>query len=119
LATIADLEAAMNERVGGGSIARFLGAGAGIGGDGDTEVAMVDASPRAHLPIGVPQLLAHAIQDDVVPLSQTTDYAAAADTAGDDVTVVEFPAGGHFDLIDPATTAWAAVAAEMQTRLSV
>lgn len=118
LATIADLEAAMNERVGGGSIARFLGAGAGIGGDGDTEVAMVDASPRAHLPIGVPQLLAHATQDDVVPLSQTTDYAAAADAAGDDVTVVEFPAGGHFDLIDPATTAWAAVAAEMQTRLS-
>lgn len=116
LATIADLEAAMNERIGGGSVARFLGAGAGI--DGDTEVAMVDASPRAHLPIGVRQLLAHATHDDVVPLSQTTDYAAAADAAGDDVTVVEIPAGGHFDLIDPGTAAWAAVAAEMQTRVS-
>lgn len=123
LATLADLEAAMTERIGGGSVARLLGAGAGIGDGGDTEVAlvevaMVDASPRARLPIGVPQLLAHAAHDDVVPLSQTTDYAAAADAAGDDVTVVEFPAGGHFDLIDPGTTAWAAVAGEMQTRLS-
>jgi acetyl esterase/lipase len=115
LATIADLEAAMTDRIGGGSVARFLGAG--VGADGDLEVALVDASPRARVPIGVPQLLAHAVHDDVVPLSQTTDYAAAAEAAGDDVTVVEFPAGGHFDLIDPATTGWATVAEELQARL--
>jgi acetyl esterase/lipase len=116
LATIGDLEQAMTDRIGGGSVARLLGAGA-AGDDGDLEVALVDASPRARVPIGVPQLLAHVADDDVVPLSQTTGYAAAAEAAGDDVTVSESTTGGHFALIDPTTPAWAAVASDLQSRL--
>jgi acetyl esterase/lipase len=115
LATIADLEAAMADRIGGGSVGRLLDRDARL--DDDLDVVLVDASPRARLPIGVSQLLAHAVDDDVVPLTQTTDYAAAARSAGDDVTVLELPAGGHFDLIDPATEAWTAVAAALQARL--
>ncbi|MCA1846523.1 MAG: alpha/beta hydrolase [Actinobacteria bacterium] len=115
LAAIADLEAAMADRIGGGSVGRLLDSDARV--DDDLDVALVEASPRARVPIGVPQLLAHAVDDDVVPHTQTTDYAAAARTAGDDVSVLELPAGGHFDLIDPATDSWAAVVAELQTRL--
>jgi acetyl esterase/lipase len=122
LATIADLETAITDRIGGGSVARFLGAsssaGAGAGVDGDLDVALGDASPRARVPIGVSQLLAHAVHDDIVPLSQTTDYATAAEAAGDDVTVLEFPAGGHFDLIDPTSPSWVAVASELHARLT-
>ena len=113
LATIADLEEAMADRIGGGSVGRLLD----TGGDGEPDVALADASPRARLPIGVPQLLAHAIDDDVVPPSQTMAYAGAARAAGDDVTLVELGAGGHFDLIDPATSAWATVSSELQARL--
>ncbi len=113
LATIGDLEAAMAEGVGGRSVARLLD---GAGG-GDPEVALCDASPLARLPIGVPQVLAHAADDDVVPPSQTARYAEAAVAAGDDVTVVDVPTGGHFDLIDPRTPAWAAVAPVLQKRL--
>jgi acetyl esterase/lipase len=112
LATIGDLEQAMTDRIGGGSVDRFLGAEVV-----DVDVALGDASPRARLPIGVAQLLAHAADDDVVPLSQTTGYASAATTAGDDVTVMEFPGGGHFALIDPATPHWMVVASELQSRL--
>jgi acetyl esterase/lipase len=115
LAAIADLEAAMADRIGGGSVSRLLDSDARV--DDDLDVVLVDASPRARIPIGVPQVLAHAVDDDVVPLTQTTSYAAAARAAGDDVTVLEVPAGGHYDLIDPATAAWAAVAAELQARL--
>jgi acetyl esterase/lipase len=115
LATIGDLEAAMAERIGGGSVNRLLDSDARV--DDDLDVGLADASPRARLPIGVPQLLAHAVDDDVVPLSQTTAYAAAARTAGDDVTVLELPAGGHFDFIDPSSPAWAAVVAEVGPRL--
>jgi acetyl esterase/lipase len=115
LATIADLEAAMAERVGGGSVTRLLDSDARS--DGDLDVALVDASPRARLPIRVPQVLVHAADDDVVPLTQTTAYAAAARAAGDDVTVVELPAGGHFDLIDPTTTTWAEVTSTLQARV--
>jgi len=117
LATIADLEEAMAARIGGGSVARLLNAGAGADGAGDIDVALAEASPRARLPIGVAQLLAHAVDDDVVPLSQTTAYGEAAKTAGDDVTVLELEAGGHFDLIDPDSPAWIAVASALQARL--
>jgi acetyl esterase/lipase len=113
LATIGDLEAALAEGVGGRSVARLLD-GAGTG---DSEVALCDASPLARLPIGVPQVLAHAADDDVVPRSQTVGYAEAAVAAGDDVTVVELGAGGHFDLIDPRSAAWSAVWPVLQSRL--
>jgi acetyl esterase/lipase len=117
LATIADLEAAMTERIGGGSVGRLLGAGAGSGDDGDLDVALTDASPRGRLPIGIPQILAHAVDDDVVPLRQTTVYAEAARTAGDDVTVLTIDAGGHFGLMDPLSSAWPAVAKALRARL--
>jgi acetyl esterase/lipase len=117
LATIADLEEAMAARTGGGSVARLLDAGLNGGDDGDREVALAEASPRARIPIGVPQVLAHAVDDPVVPLSQTTAYADAARAAGDDVTVFELETGGHFDLIDPHSRAWATVVGAIEARL--
>jgi len=112
LATIGDLEQAMTDRIGGGSVGRFLGVGRG-----DLDVALGNASPRARVPIGVPQVLAHAADDEVVPLSQTTDYADAARAAGDDVTVLQLERGGHFDLIDPAAPPWVEVAGTLQRHL--
>lgn len=107
----------MADRIGGGSVGRLLDSDVRI--DDDLDVALVDASPRARLPIGVPQLLAHAVDDEVVPLTQTTSYAAAACSAGDDITVLELPSGGHFDLIDPASDSWAAIVAQLEARFSL
>jgi pimeloyl-ACP methyl ester carboxylesterase len=113
LATIADLAAARAEGIGGGSVGRLLH------GDGvaDPERALAEASPMARLPIGVAQLLAHAADDGVVPIAQTTRYAEAARAAGDDVTVIELETGGHFDLVDPDTPAWSAVAPALEEKL--
>jgi acetyl esterase/lipase len=113
LAAIADLAAARAEGIGGGSVGRLL-QGDGIA---DPERALAEASPMARLPIGVVQLLAHAADDGVVPASQTTRYAEAARAAGDDVTVIELEAGGHFGLVDPDSPAWAAVAPALEERL--
>lgn len=118
MATIADLEEALDARTGGNSVAHLLSAGLdNAGDDGDLDVALSDASPRARVPIGVPQILAHAVDDDVVPPAQTTAYAEAAHAAGDDVTVLTIESGGHFSLIDPLSSAWAAVARALQARL--
>lgn len=118
MATIADLEEAMAARTGGNSVARLLAAGLeNAGDDGDLDVPLADASPRARLPIGVPQILAHAVDDDVVPLTQTTAYAEAARAAGDNVTVLTIEAGGHFSLIDPLGPAWATIARALQAHL--
>ena len=112
LATIADLADARADGIGGGSVGRFLDAG-GM----DPESALADASPRARVPIGVPQILAHAVDDGVVPLSQTTRYAEAARAAGDEVSVLELEAGGHFGLLDPCAPAWKTVAAAIGRKL--
>ena len=118
MATIADLEEALTARTGGNSVARLLAASLDHASDArDLDVALADASPRARLPIGVAQILAHAIDDDVVPATQTTAYAEAARAAGDDVTVLTIEAGGHFSLIDPLSSAWATVARKLQARL--
>jgi pimeloyl-ACP methyl ester carboxylesterase len=113
LATIGDLQQARADRIGGGSVERLLDGTGAV----DPEAALADASPIARLPIGVPQLLAHAGDDDVVPLSQTTRYAAAARAAGDDVSLLEFETGGHFDLVDPRSRTWAAVASAVEERI--
>jgi acetyl esterase/lipase len=112
LATIADLGRALADRTGGGSVERLL-EGAGVG----EAAALADASPIARLPIGVPQILAHAVDDDVVPVAQTADYAVAARAAGDDVTMLRLDAGGHLDLIDPGAAAWKVVEPVLKERL--
>ncbi len=113
LATIADLASARADGIGGGSVNRLLD-GAGTA---EPERALADASPRARLPIGVPQILAHAADDGVVPVTQTTRYAEAARMAGDDVTVITLDSGGHFDLVDPSTPAWSEVGSQLERRL--
>lgn len=67
------------------------------------------ASPCARVPIGVPHLLVHGVDDDTVPLDLSRRHAAAARAAGDPVELVELPGVGHMDVIDPASPAWTAV----------
>ena len=90
LAGLCDLEAASRHGLGGGAVDRFL----------EGEPADV-ASPMDRLPVGVPLVLAHAVDDPVVPVDQTRRFAAAATQAGDAVVVVEVSGGDHMSLIDP------------------
>lgn len=64
------------------------------------------ASPIALLPIGVRQRLIHGRDDSVVPVAHGRAYVRAARAAGDDVTWIEIPGAGHFDLINPQAAAW-------------
>lgn len=69
------------------------------------------ASPKALLPLGVPQLVVHGTADDTVIVNIGRDYAVAARRAGDRVELVELPEAGHFEHLDPKGEAWAAVVA--------
>lgn len=100
LAPLADLAAARAQRLGGGAVDRFLGGS-----------ALADAGPLAHLPLGVPQLVVHCADDALVPESQSGRWTAAARAAGDDVTLVTLPTGGHFAPVTPGTAAWDAAVA--------
>jgi len=52
--------------------------------------------------------------DDIVPPDFSVDYAAAKKKRSgadkEDVNLVQIPGAGHFDLIDPRSTAWISVA---------
>jgi len=63
------------------------------------------ASPAALAPLGVPQLLVHGDADDIVPVSQSRGLAAR----DPDAELVELPGVDHFEVIEPASTAWVAV----------
>jgi len=104
LAGIPDLRAGAARRVCGDAIERLLG-----GPPARREERLGLASPAGLLPLGLPQRLVCGARDGVVPLELATAYAAAAGEAGDEVTVRVLDDAGHFELVDPESTAWPAV----------
>jgi acetyl esterase/lipase len=64
------------------------------------------ASPVQRVPLGVPQLVAQALQDTVVPLSMGRIYAGAAQQNGDTVELLELDQTNHFSFLDPNSNAW-------------
>lgn len=63
------------------------------------------SSPLQLIPLGVPQLLLHGSDDDVVSVEQSRDYVAAARAAGDRATLLELPDVDHFAVVK-TTKAW-------------
>ncbi len=63
--------------------------------------------PQQQLPLDVPVWCVHGVDDDIVPLTQSEGYVAAALAAGAEAEVVRVE-GDHFVVIDPASAAWQA-----------
>jgi acetyl esterase/lipase len=68
------------------------------------------ADPMRFLPVGVPTLLVHGLDDGTVPVARSRDYAAAARAAGDEVELIEIPGADHRAPVDPRSEAWRAAA---------
>jgi acetyl esterase/lipase len=64
------------------------------------------SSPRAMLPLGVPQLLLTGAADRSVPPVHVTRYVAAARASGDKADSVIVPNAGHFEVIAPWSPGW-------------
>jgi acetyl esterase/lipase len=104
LAGVCDLARGAEDGLGSGACVALLG-----GTPANVPERYAVASPAALLPLGVRQVLVHGGRDDVVPPSQSRDYAASARAAGDDVELVEDAAADHFDVIDPHYGSWRVV----------
>lgn len=96
-AGVLDFTSATADQLGGGAVQRFMG------GTVDRRYAVAD--PTEQIPLAVPVRCIHGTSDDVVPLSQSTDYVERASALGADATVTEVD-GDHFVLIDPSSSAW-------------
>lgn len=94
-AGVLDLTRAIEERLGDGAVLDLLGSGAA-----DDEV-----DPQRQIPVDVPVWCVHGRDDDIVPLSQSEGYVAAATSAGATAGLVVVE-GDHFVVIDPSSDAW-------------
>ncbi len=112
LAGVADLGDAWRRNLGRGAVAELLG-----GSPEQVPERYASADPARSLPLGIPQALVHGGRDEAVPLDISRDYAAAAQRAGDRMRLRELPDADHFDVIDAASPAWAAIVREIDALL--
>jgi pimeloyl-ACP methyl ester carboxylesterase len=82
-------------------VAEFLG-----GSPAEVPERYAAASPVELGPLGVPQRVLHGAVDDVVPIEISRRFVAAAKKSGDDSKLIEVAGAGHFELIDPRSSAW-------------
>jgi acetyl esterase/lipase len=102
-AGVLDLAAAHAAGLSAGAVADLLG-----GSPAEVPDAYAMADPMRHVPLPVPVVCVHARGDDVVPISQSRAYVAAATAAGGRAHLVETD-GDHFSVIDVSSPDWAAV----------
>lgn len=75
------------------------------------------ASPRALLPIGVPQVVLLGEYEEFVPRPVADEYVRAATQAGDSIRLVVVPGLGHFDIASTRASMWPQVASTIQALL--
>ncbi len=96
-AGVLDLVAAHEAGLGSGAVVGLLGRAPG------PDDAPLD--PQRQIPLAVPVHCVHGRGDDVVPVSQSRDYVAAARAAGADAWLTEVE-GDHYVVIDDASPVW-------------
>jgi acetyl esterase/lipase len=69
-----------------------------------------EASPMELTIATARQVIVHGLADEVVPVAISRDYSAAKRKRDEQAEFVPIPHAGHFDLIDPRSTAFATVA---------
>jgi len=98
LAPVADLACGHEQLLGDGAVETFLGC---------SPHERPDLDPMQVAPVS-PTVVMHGARDIRVPVELSRRFAAAHG-----VRLVELPDAAHFELIDPASTAWAVVLEEL------
>jgi acetyl esterase/lipase len=112
LAAVVDLAAAAKRESPDGPVRRFMG-----GLPDELPAGYAAASPFALLPIGVPQVLVHGLDDTLIPPRSSERYQRAAAEAGDDVRYVPVPGVDHRHLVSPRAASWPLIVEELSRLL--
>lgn len=113
LAPILDLVEAEERALGSHAAAEFLG-----GIPAAFPERYQAASPVAHAPFGLGQLIVHGSLDDRVPLEMSERFVAAARAAGDQAELITLEHSDHFALIDPWSEHWERIVAAVGSLVS-
>src|SRR3954466_5192284 len=104
LAGVLDLQKAYELHLSNDAVVEFLG-----GTPKQVPEHYHEASPM-DVAIKVKQLIVHGKQDDVVPPAFSADYVKAKKQRGEKVELLELDPAGHFEVIDPQSSAWQHIA---------
>jgi acetyl esterase/lipase len=96
----------------GDSVTKLLG-----GSPEEFGARYAETSPIELLPTGVPLRLIHGAQDKIVPVEMSREFEAVAKRKGDDGRLTVIENAGHFELIAPQSSAWAAVGGAVRSLL--
>ncbi|MEU7587867.1 alpha/beta hydrolase [Micromonospora sp. NPDC049230] len=110
LAPVADLGEAYRRDLDSGAVAALLG-----GGPAEVPDRYAATDPRLLVPTRTRTVVVHGSEDQQVPVEMSRGFVAAATAAGSDISLVELPGCEHFGLIDPESTAWPRVVAELRS----
>jgi acetyl esterase/lipase len=102
LGAVADLHWSYRHTLGAGAALDLLG----VDPAADPGGRWAAADPARLLPTGIRAILLHGAADDLVPPGCAESYAHLARAAGDDCDLRVLPGVGHFEFIDPTSTAW-------------
>jgi acetyl esterase/lipase len=76
------------------------------------------ASPIELLPLGVPSVLIHGLDDQTVSPSASERFASRAVDAGDEAVYVAIAGAGHRSMLDPRGPGWAAALVHLRRLLT-
>lgn len=114
LAGVLDLNRASELFLGGGVTDKFMGCR-----PQECPERYAEASPIQLLPFRVRQYLVHGMRDTIVPIELSERHYEAARGKGDPVDFVALQGIGHFELIDPESSAWSTVLRLVREALEV
>jgi acetyl esterase/lipase len=100
LSGVVDLQQAFDLHLGDNAVVEFLG-----GTPKEVPEHYHEADPM-QLKVTATQWLIHGASDDTVPSYQSRNYTQQKKGRSEDVHYLEIATAGHFDLIDPHSTAW-------------
>jgi acetyl esterase/lipase len=103
LAGVIDLQKAWELHLSNNAVAEFL-----AGSPVEVAEAYREADPM-QLPVSGRQWMIHGSADETVPPGFSRDYYQHKKKRGEDVQLIEIHRAGHFDLIDPRSSAWSQV----------
>jgi pimeloyl-ACP methyl ester carboxylesterase len=109
IAPVAVLRDAYTLHLSNDAVVEFLG-----GNPAECPAIYDEACPSKHS-LTSPAIVIHGIDDDVVPISLSRGYVDAR--IEDNVRLLELPATGHMELIDPESAAYATLAAVLNDLL--
>jgi acetyl esterase/lipase len=100
LSGVVDLQQAFDLHLGDNAVVEFLG-----GTPKEVPEHYHEADPM-QLKVTATQWLIHGASDDTVPSYLSRNYTQQKKGRSEDVHYLEIATAGHFDLIDPHSTAW-------------